>query len=129
MMHDPEKSDVPIVAVKPTNAAGRAAGEPVEPRGTAEGNARRAGTVRAQHRDIVSCGLERVRQAARERKEERFTTLLHHIDVAALHAAYFSLERNAAAGIDGMTWQEYGRDLAARLDDLHGRVQRGAYRA
>ncbi len=129
MMHDPEKSDVSVVARKPTNAAGRAAGEPAERRGTAEGNAGQASMRRVQNRGSMPSGVERVRQAARERKEERFTALLHHVDVAALRAAYLGLERDAAAGADGVTWQEYGRDLEARLEDLHGRVHRGAYRA
>jgi hypothetical protein len=53
--------------------------------------------------------LERVRQAARQRKGERFTALLHHVDEAALHAAYLGLKRDAAAGIDGVRWQDYER--------------------
>jgi group II intron reverse transcriptase/maturase len=77
----------------------------------------------------VSQGLERVRQAARERKEEKFTTLLHHVDVAALRIAYLGLRREAAVGVDGMTWQTYGEGLEARLKDLHARVHRGSYRA
>jgi hypothetical protein len=128
-MHDPEKSDDPIVATKLPNTDGRPGVEAVERRGKAEGNELQAGTPRAQNRASVSCGLERVRQAARDRKEERFTTLLHHVDVAALRAAYRGLKREAAAGVDGMTWQDYGRDLDARLEELHGRLHRGAYRA
>jgi RNA-directed DNA polymerase len=129
VMHDPEKSDVSIVARKPTNAAGHPDGEAAERRGTAEGNAGQASMRRAQNRESMSPGLARVRQAAREWKDERFTALLHHVDVAALHAAYLRLKRDAAAGIDGMTWQDYGRDLQARLADLHERIHRGAHRA
>src|SRR4051794_41059174 len=128
-MHEPEKSDVSIVARKPTNAAGHPDGEAAERRGTAEGNAGQASMRRAQNRESMSPGLARVRQAAREWKDERFTALLHHVDVAALHAAYLRLKRDAAAGIDGMTWQDYGRDLQARLADLHERIHRGAHRA
>jgi RNA-directed DNA polymerase len=129
MMNDPEKSDVPVVATKPANASGVAVAEWVERRGAAEGNTIQSSTRRAQERASVSQGLERVRQAARNRKEEKFTTLLHHIDVAALRTAYHGLRRDAAVGVDGMTWQEYGEGLDARLADLHDRVHRGSYRA
>jgi len=129
MMHDPEKSDAPIRAKKPTNASAQAGGEPVEQRGATEGNASQASMCRVQNRESMPSGEERVRRAAKERKEERFTALLHHVDVAALHAAYCALKRDAAAGVDGVSWQDYGRDLETRLQDLHGRVHRGAYRA
>jgi hypothetical protein len=77
----------------------------------------------------VSPGLARIRQAAENRKEERFTTLLHHIDAALLEQAYYGLKREAAPGVDGVTWARYGDDLAGRLADLHERVHRGSYRA
>ena len=73
--------------------------------------------------------LDRVRQAARQRKKERFTTLLHHISVDLLRLAFFALKRDAAAGVDGVTWQDYELDLERKLEDLHARVHRGAYRA
>jgi group II intron reverse transcriptase/maturase len=77
----------------------------------------------------VTPGLDRVRQAAKQRKKERFTALLHHVDVDCLRRAYLVLKRDAASGVDGMTWREYGEDLEVRLEDLHGRIHRGAYRA
>lgn len=129
MMHGPEKSGAPIVAEKPANAPAEPGGESVERRGAAEGNASQASVRRVQNRESMPSGVERVRQAAKERKEERFMALLHHVDVAALRAAYFALKRDAAAGVDGVTWRDYGRELDARLEDLHGRVHRGAYRA
>src|SRR6202035_1384412 len=67
MMYDREKSDLAIVAVKPTNKAGQPAAELVEPRAGAEGNASQQSTGRAQYRGTVSQALERIRQAARER--------------------------------------------------------------
>jgi group II intron reverse transcriptase/maturase len=70
-----------------------------------------------------------VREAATRDRKKRFTALLHHVTIDRLRAAYLALERKAAAGVDGMTWNEYGHDLEARLADLHGRVHRGAYRA
>jgi group II intron reverse transcriptase/maturase len=76
----------------------------------------------------VTQALDRVRQAARRRKKEQFTTLLHHINVDTLRTAYYALKRKAAPGVDGVTWQDYEADLERRLEDLHGRVHRGAYR-
>jgi group II intron reverse transcriptase/maturase len=102
--------------------------EPVERRVGTEGNADQHNTRRAQNRGSVTHGLERVRQAARARKKERFTTLLHHVDIDLLRAAFLALQREAAPGVDGLTWHDYEADLEPRLADLHARVQRGAYR-
>jgi len=77
----------------------------------------------------VSQALERVRHSARQRKKEKFTTLLHHVDISLLRLAFHALKRNAAPGVDGITWQDYEADLERRLRDLHDRVHRGAYRA
>jgi len=101
----------------------------MERRAGAKGNADQQTTRRAQNRESVSQALERIRQAARQRKKERFTSLLHHVSVDLLRLAFFELKRNAAPGIDGLTWQDYEADLEPRLVDLHDRVQRGAYRA
>lgn len=129
MMHDREKSDSPIVASKPTNGGGRPQPEPVERRGEAEGNAHQPSMLRTPSRDGVTAGLERVRTAARLKKEERFTALLHHVDVDLLRDVYSWLKRDAAAGVDGVTWDDYGVDLDRRLADLHARIHRGSYRA
>src|SRR5437588_2475982 len=127
-MHDQEKSDSGIVAGKPTNKAGRSAAESVEPRPETEGNADQRSTLRTQGRERVTQALGRVRQAARQRKKEKFTALLHHITVDTLRVAYYALKRKAAPGVDGVTWEDYEADLEPRLADLHGRVHRGAYR-
>ncbi len=129
MMHGREKSDPAIVATKPTNAAGQPAAEPVERRAGTKGNAGRTGMHRTPCRESVSPGLARVRQAARDRPTEKFTALLHHIDVDLLRWGYLQLKREAAAGVDGVTWLDYGDGLEARLQDLHARVHRGSYRA
>lgn len=128
MMHGREKSDPAIVATKPTNKAGQPVAEPVERRTGAEGNAGQQSTLRSQSRDRVTQALDRVRQAARQKKKERFTALLHHVNVDSLRSAFYALKRKAAPGVDGMTWQDYEADLEPRLTDLHGRVHRGAYR-
>ena len=104
MMYGREKSDSAIVAVKPTNKAVATAAEPVEPRAGAKGNARQQSTHRTQGRERVAQALERVRQAARQRKKERFTALLHHISIDCLRMAFFALKRDAASGVDGLTW-------------------------
>jgi RNA-directed DNA polymerase len=127
-MNDPEKSDPRIVATKPTNKPGRPGAELVEPRLGTKGNAGRQSTHRSQNRARVTQALDRVRHAARQRKKEQFTALLHHVNVDALRTAFYALKRKAAAGVDGVTWQDYEADLELRLEDLHGRVHRGAYR-
>jgi group II intron reverse transcriptase/maturase len=76
----------------------------------------------------VTQALDRVRQAAKQRKKERFPALLHHINVDTLRTAFYALKRKAAPGVDGVTWQDYEADIEPRLADLHGRVHRGAYR-
>ena len=125
MMYGRGKSDSAIVAEKLVNKAGRLAAEPVERRAGAKGNADQQTTCRAQNRESVSRALERIRQAARQRKKERFTSLLHHISIDLLRLAFFELKRNAAPGVDGLTWQDYEADLERRLGDLHARVLRG----
>ena len=128
-MHDAQQSDAAIVAMKAANKGARAPAEPLERRAAAEKNPRSTGTVRTQSRGAVSPGAERIRQFAKENPGERLTALLHHITPEALRDAYLALKRDAAPGVDGMTWREYGDGLDERLLDLHGRVHRGAYRA
>jgi RNA-directed DNA polymerase len=77
----------------------------------------------------VSQALERIRRVARERKKERFTTLFQHINVDLLEEAFYARKENAAPGVDRLRWRDYEADLERKLEDLHGRVQRGAYRA
>jgi group II intron reverse transcriptase/maturase len=101
----------------------------VEPRTEAKGNAGQQSTRRAQSRVSVSQALERIRQVAKERKKERFTALFHHISIDLLDEAFFELKQDAAAGVDDLTWQDYQANLERNLEDLHERVQRGAYRA
>src|SRR3954465_4440234 len=129
MMHGREKSDLAIGATKPANNDGRPSAELVERRAGAEGNAGQDRTRRAQNRVSVSQGLDRVRHVARQRKKERFTALLHHVTPNRLRTAFFALRRQAAPGVDGLTWQAYEADLDRRIEGLHERVHRGAYRA
>ena len=128
-MHEPEKSDPVVVAGKPANKAERSAAEPVEPRTGTKGNADQQSTRRAQDRESVSQALGRVRQAARQRRKEKFTSLLHHVGPAMLRTAFHAIRREAAPGVDGVTWTDYEQDLDRSIEDLHARVHRGAYRA
>src|SRR5437016_13628620 len=107
MMNGRGKSDSAIVAGKPTNKAGQPAAELVEPRAGAEGNASQQSTRRAQDRESVSQALERVRQVARQRRKERFTTLFHHLSIPMLRTAFLALKRDAAPGVDWLRWQDY----------------------
>ena len=138
MMHGHEKSDPAIVAVKLANkaqqpsaeaSAGVSAAEPVERRAGTKGNADQQSTCRAQNRISVEQALERIRKVTRERKKERFTTLLHHISIELLEASFFELKKDAAPGVDRLRWKDYEAELERKLEDLHSRVQRGAYRA
>ena len=74
-------------------------------------------------------GLDRIREAATRDGNLRFTNLMHHLTAELLREAYYALKRNAAAGVDDVTWQEYGEGLEGRITDLHDRVQSGRYRA
>ena len=138
MMHGHEKSDPVIVAMKPANkakeltaeaSAGANAAESVERRAGAKGNADQQSTCRAQNRVSVSQALDRIREVAKERKKERFTTLFHHINIDLLEEAFYELKENAAPGVDRLRWTDYEADLERKLEDLHDRVHRGAYRA
>ena len=135
MMHDREKSDPAIGAGKPTNKAEASdhaehgvpdAAELVEQRAGAKGNANEQSTHRTQGRERVSQALERVRKAARLKKDEKFTALLHHINFDLLREAFFALKRDAAPGVDGVTWRAYEADLDLNLTDLASRVHRGS---
>src|SRR5450759_5331993 len=129
MMHEREKSDPVVVAVKPMNKAEKSAAELVEPRTGTKGNAGQQSMRRAQDRGSVSQALSRVRNVAKQGKKEKFTTLFHHLDPAMLHTAFFALKKDAAPGVDGLTWETYEADLDPWIGDLHERLHRGAYRA
>lgn len=129
MMYGTQKSDSPIVAVKLANKPEQSGAESVEPRGGAKGNTGQSRMCRTQSRESVYQRLERVRQAARQRKKEKFTALMHLVDIELLRESYFWLQRKSAPGVDGVTWQQYGEKLEERLAGLHERIHRNAYRA
>jgi RNA-directed DNA polymerase len=130
MMHGQGKSDGPIVPGKPSNKPACAGAERVEGRGAAKGNPQERTMLRTQGRVRMQQALERVRQAAKQDRKMRFTALLHHVyHPDTLREAYYGLKREAAPGLDGVTWQDYGGNLEANLQELSGRLKRGAYRA
>ncbi len=130
MKNDRRKSDRPVVVTKPSNKAGEPEAERVERRGLAKGKPTRQNTNRALDRESVQSALSRIRQAAMKDKRERFTSLMHHIyDLSMLREAYYGLKRDAAPGVDGETWREYGEELESNLEELSGLLRRGAYRA
>ncbi|MGI8307540.1 group II intron reverse transcriptase/maturase [Saccharopolyspora hattusasensis] len=126
-MNERGESDSPVVPAKPPNKTSVA--EVVEERGLAKGNTARP--TRPGHRagPGVPHGLARVREVARRDKEARFTALLHHVDLNRLRAAYWAIRPQAAPGVDGVRWEDYGQELEANLRDLLVRVHSGAYRA
>ena len=130
MMNGSGKSDSSKVPAKSPNTAEEPAAEAMEGRGLAKGNWPQRNALRTQSRDGAPSSLERVREAAKKDKKQRFTALLHHIyDVDRLRTAYLEVKRGAAAGVDGQTWEQYGEALEENLHDLSQRLKRGAYRA
>jgi group II intron reverse transcriptase/maturase len=117
-----------VVPAKQPNESQGGPKEVAEERALTKENAEQSNPRRTQSRESGSNGLDRIRQAAKRNKELKFTALLHHVTVGRLRSSYFSLKKNAAAGVDGVTWQAYGDGLEDRLVDLHGRIHRGAYR-
>lgn len=130
-MNANRKSDGSIVPANPANnGAAEAPAESAEGRGPAKRNAEQAASPRTPGRSKRgSRGLHGVREAARNSSTLKFTALLHHVNEDSLTAAFFSLKKTAAVGVDRVTWHEYERNLEANIADLHGRIHRGAYRA
>ena len=130
MTNEHGKSDSSIVPEKFPNNAWKRAAEGMEGRGLAKGIPLERNTPRTQSRTSALSALERVREAARKDKKQRFTALFHHVYATdQLRQAYYELKRNAAPGIDGETWRHYGENLEENLKDLSERLRRGAYRA
>jgi group II intron reverse transcriptase/maturase len=116
--------------MKPPNKVGPpTTAEAVEGRGLAKENASQPNTHRTQSRGRVPSELEGVRQAARRNKGEKFTALFHHLTVERLRQAYLDLNKKAAAGVDGVTWEQYQAKLEENFQGLHRRLHQGAYRA
>src|SRR6516165_4848716 len=129
MNADRESHGRVVPAKCPNNDGSISSAEGMEGRRPTEENTGQAAASQIQSWENASDGLRRVREAAKRDKRLRFTTLLHHVSVALLVNSFYALKREAAPGVDGLTWQEYETDLDRRLEDLHSRVHRGTYRA
>jgi RNA-directed DNA polymerase len=129
VMNERGQSDSPVVPSKSPNNAARAVAEAAEGSGLAKGNATSKTRPGCKAGVSVPSALDRVRRVAQQDKDARFVSLLHHVDVDRLRAAYWALEPKAAPGVDGVMWEDYGQNLEGNLRDLHDRVHRGAYRA
>ena len=127
--HDGGESYSGIVPYKQPNKSGKPLAEVEQGRPLTKENTTEPNPHRTPCRESGPSGLDRVREAAKKDKKVKFTALLHHVSITLLRKSYYSLKRKAAPGVDGVTWEEYGEDLEARLSDLHGRIHRGAYRA
>ena len=128
-VHVVEESDNGIVLMNHSNQDDKPVTESGEGRPLIKENTRQPNMCPTQSGGGMSQGLARVRQAAKESKEMKFTALLHHVTVALLRECFYRMKREAAPGVDGVIWQEYETGLEDRLVDLHGRVHRGAFRA
>ena len=130
-----EKSDASIVPKKPPNnrqaSPSRETGiaEEVEGRGAAKGNAEESPACRTPSRESALTGLQRVRETAKRDRRLKFTALLHHITPSLLVESFYDLNKTAAVGVDGVTWQEYESLLYGRVHELHRQIHTGAYRA
>jgi RNA-directed DNA polymerase len=127
--HVSEESDSGVVPMNGSNKDGKPSAESGEGRPLTKENTKQSRTRPTQRGGSVSQRLSGVRKAAKERKKEKFTALLHHLTVPLLADSFYSLKRKAAPGVDGVRWEEYELGLEDRLKDLHSRVHRGAYQA
>jgi len=131
-MNGYRESDSPIISEKPSNKTGdnKPVAEKVEKRGLAERNPSKRNRSQAQSWIFLPNELDRIRYAAQRNREEQFISLWHHVyDIRRLRRSYHKLKRDSAAGIDGKTWKEYGKNLGDNLKDLSERLRKGAYRA
>jgi RNA-directed DNA polymerase len=128
-MNADEESDEAVLLMKRLNNEGLPSAEIVEGRASPKETGGQATAVRTPSRVAASNRLAAVRQAARQDKKVRFTALLHHITIDLLKQSSIALKRDAAPGIDGVTWQAYGEDLEGKLKALHEQIHKGSYRA
>ncbi len=123
------ESDGREVPTKCPNNDGQPPAEGMEGRRPTKENVEQPTTLRTQSRASESSGLLGVREIARQERRTRFTALLHHVTVPRLQDSFYALKREAAPGVDAVTWHEYETDLNTKLVALHQHVHQGTYRA
>src|SRR3984893_10126351 len=128
-VHGGRESHNGVVPMKGSNEGRGGPKEIVEGRPLTKENAEEPDPDRTQSRKSGPSGLDRVREAAKGDPKMRFTALLHHVNIELLRSSYYNLKRGAVAGVDEVTWEEYGKGLEERIADLHSRIHRGAYHA
>src|SRR4051812_24032584 len=131
-MNDHEKSHTVVVPAKSRNkeakARAAATADGMEGRTVPKGNSTKGDMCRTQSRESMTNALGRVREVARRNPKMRFTALLHHVTIERLRSAYGQLRKRAAAGVDGVRWDEYGERLEENIRELHVRIHQGGYR-
>ena len=131
-MNDHEKSHTVVVPAKSRNkeaeAQADATADGMEGRTVPKGNSTKGDMCRTQSRESMTSALGRVREVARRNPKMRFTALLHHVTIERLSSAYGQLRKRAAAGVDGVRWDEYGERLEENIRELHVRIHQGGYR-
>src|SRR6059036_429706 len=120
--HVPEKSDCAVLPVNQPNKGGQSSAEDGEGRAQTKENIVQSHMHPTQSGKRMSQGLDGVRKVAKERKQERFTALLHHLNVDLLRDSFYTLQRKASPGVDGVTWQEYETGLVWRKKVAKGDV-------
>ena len=125
-MHGGGESYSGVIPAKQPNKSGRPPAEVVEGRPLTKENAEQSNPCWTPSQTSGPNGLDRVREAAKKGGKLQFTALLHHVNIDLLRDSYYSLKKQAAPGVDGVRWEEYGQGLEAQLRDLHGRIHRGA---
>ncbi len=124
-MHGGGESYSGVIPAKQPNKSGKPPAEVVEGRPLTKENAEQSNLCWTPSQRSGPNGLDRVRKAAKKDGKLQFTALLHHVNIDLLRDSYHSLKKQAAPGVDGVRWEEYGQGLEARLRDLHGRIHRG----
>ena len=126
------KSDNSVVPVKGPNKGitKERPAEAVEGRELAKRKQMRHNTGQTQSWETVQSKLQLLHRKAKEDKQQRFSSLMHHVwNPVTLKQAYFSIESSAAAGVDGKTYKMYGEQLEQNLTDLSDRLKQRSYRA
>jgi RNA-directed DNA polymerase len=85
-------------------------------------------TVRTTEQDWQTF-LRAIAEKAQKDKHHRFGDLYRRLNRDVLRLSFFQLRKDAASGVDGVTYQDYAKNLEANLEVLEGRLRRKAYRA
>src|SRR5215472_15042558 len=73
--------------------------------------------------------ISRIAELAKEDPKRQFYAIAHLITIRAMHEAFRSLRKNASAGIDGVTYEQYETNVEENIRQLHQRLREGRYRA